>query len=37
LQKLGVRSRREAANRLATLDAADHGRRRPVSQVSSTS
>jgi DNA-binding CsgD family transcriptional regulator/tetratricopeptide (TPR) repeat protein len=36
LQKLGVRSRREAANRLATLDAADHGRR-PVSQVSSTS
>ena len=28
LQKLGVRSRREAANRLATLDAADHGRSR---------
>jgi hypothetical protein len=36
LQKLGVRSRREAANRLATLDATDHGRR-PVSQISSTS
>ena len=35
LQKLGVRSRREAANQLATLDAAD--RRRPaVSQISST-
>ena len=28
LQKLGVRSRREAANRLATLDAADEGRSR---------
>ena len=36
LQTLGVRSRREAANQLATLDATDQGRR-AVSQISSTS
>jgi DNA-binding CsgD family transcriptional regulator len=36
LQKLGVRSRREAANHLATLDASDQGRR-AVSQISSKS
>jgi DNA-binding NarL/FixJ family response regulator len=36
LQKLGVRSRREAANQLATLDATDQGRG-AVSQISSTS
>ena len=36
IAEAGVRSRREAANRLATLDATDHGRR-PVSQISSTS
>ena len=33
LQKLGVHSRREAANKLATLDATDPGRR-AVSQIS---